>query len=284
MRGGEVIRMIDKENKKHILVISQYFYPEQFRINDICTEWVKRGYKVTVVTGIPNYPKGRYYDGYGFFKRRKDCYNGVDIRRNLLIPRGTGRVMLSLNYISFMVSGWFWSLFTRMKADRVFIFGLSPLTQGLPGVWYAKKRKIPCYIYIQDLWPESVEIMTGIQNRAIIGGIGRMVDSIYKQCTRIFTTSQSFVTSIHNRGITLDKLEYWPQYAEDFYQPLGRKTVPEISSNAFNIVFTGNIGNAQGLDVLPKAASIIKSMKPDSKICFNMIGGRKIYGGSGRPD
>ena len=258
--------------KKHILVIAQYFYPEQFRINDICTEWVKRGYKVTVVTGIPNYPQGKYYDGYGLFKMRKETYNGMDIIRIPLIPRGNNAIMLTLNYLSFVVSGFFWKTFTKIKADYVFIFEVSPMTQALPGVWYAKKRKIPCYLYVQDLWPENVEIITGIKNKKIIGAIGKMVDYIYRGCTRIFTTSESFVKSIHDRGVPLDKIEYWPQYAEDFYIPIDAMSIPEIPKNdAFNIIFAGNIGAAQGLDILPKAAEIIKTIS-DKKIRFNIVG------------
>lgn len=94
--------------KKHILVIAQYFYPEQFRINDICTEWINRGYKVTVITGIPNYPQGEYYKGYGLFKKRKEIYNGIEVIRIPLVPRGSNSIMLSLNYLSFVVSGFFW--------------------------------------------------------------------------------------------------------------------------------------------------------------------------------
>ena len=209
--------------KKHILVIAQYFYPEQFRINDICTEWVKRGYKVTVITGIPNYPKGKYYKGYGLFNKRKETYNGIEIIRIPLVPRGKNSIMLALNYLSFVISGFFWKMFTKVKADYVFIFEVSPMTQALPGVWYAKKRKIPCYLYVQDLWPENVEIITGITNKKIIGAIGKMVDYIYARCTKIFTTSNSFVTSIESRGVPIEKIEYWPQYAEDFYKPLNNK-------------------------------------------------------------
>lgn len=258
--------------KKHILVISQYFYPEQFRINDICTEWVKRGYKVTVVTGIPNYPQGKYYNGYGLFKKRKEVYKGIDIIRIPLIPRGNNAITLALNYLSFVVSGYIWNILTKIEADYVFIFEVSPMTQALPGVWYAKKKKIPCYIYVQDLWPENVEIITGIKNKKIIGVIGKMVDYIYRGCTRIFATSKSFVKAIHDRGVPLDKIEYWPQYAEDFYIPLERISIPEIpKDDAFNITFAGNIGTAQGLNILPKAAKIIK-IKSEKKIRFNIVG------------
>ncbi len=264
---------MDKSLKKHILVIAQYFYPEQFRINDICTEWVKRGYKVTVVTGIPNYPQGKYYDGYGLFKKRKETYNGMDIIRIPLVPRGNNAIMLALNYLSFVVSGFFWKSFTRIKADFVFIFEVSPMTQALPGVWYAKKRKIPCYLYVTDLWPENVEIVAGIKNKTILNTIGIMVDYIYKRCDRIFTSSESFIQAIVDRGTDRKKLEFWPQYAEDYYKPVDKEkaNIPEIpQDDIFNIIFAGNIGFAQGLDVLPEAAKILK--KTNTKVRFNIVG------------
>lgn len=257
---------------KNILVISQYFYPEQFRINDICTEWVKRGHKVTVITGIPNYPQGKFYDGYSLFKKRRDAYNGIEIIRIPLIPRGNSAIMLSLNYLSFVVSGFFWKMTTKLQADYVFIFEVSPMTQALPGVWFAKKNNIPCYLYVQDLWPENVEIITGIKNKKIINAIGKMVNYIYNNCSKIFTTSQSFVKSINSRGVSLDKIEYWPQYAEDFYIPMNVKSIKEIPNDeAFNIIFAGNIGTAQGLEILPKAAAILKS-RTDRLIRFNIVG------------
>lgn len=265
--------MVEYKLKKHILVIAQYFYPEQFRINDICTEWVKRGYKVTVVTGIPNYPQGKYFEGYGLFKKIKETYNGIEIIRIPLIPRGHNSIMLALNYLSFVISGFFWKTYTKIKADYVFIFEVSPMTQALPGVWYAKKRKIPCYLYVQDLWPENIEIITGIKNKFIIGAIGKMVDYIYVRCTKIFTTSKSFVKAINQRGVTIAKIEYWPQYAEDFYMPLDKVNIPEIPNDeVFNIIFAGNIGNAQGLDILPKVASLLNERELERRIRFNVVG------------
>lgn len=259
--------------KKHILVIAQYFYPEEFRINDICSEWVKRGYKVTVITGIPNYPHGKFFEGYGLFKKRKETYNGVEVIRLPLIPRGNNAIMLALNYLSFVVSGFFWKVFTSLKADYVYIFEVSPMTQALPGVWFAKKRKIPCYLYVQDLWPENVEIVTGIKNKLVIGLIGKMVDYIYKHCDKIFTTSESFVKAIVNRNVEKSKVEYWPQYAESFYQPVEGLDCSEIpNDDRFNITFTGNIGIAQGLDVLPRAAEILKSKGFENQVRFNIVG------------
>lgn len=260
----------------HILVISQYFYPEQFRINDMCQEWVKRGHKVTVVTGIPNYPQGEFYKGYGWFKKRKESWNGVDIIRIPLTARGHGSVKLALNYFSFVVTGFFWSHFTGIKADYVFTFEVSPMTQALLGVWFAKRCKIPNYLYVQDLWPENVEIVTGIHSKAVLGPIGRMVNYIYRLCDAIFATSPSFVTDIQKRCPGQEyKVHYLPQYAEDFYKPCntslrgGAEAIhpschPERSvsgvegSRPFTIAFTGNIGKAQGLEILPKTAALLK--------------------------
>ncbi len=265
------------ERKQHILVISQYFYPEEFRINDICREWVKRGHEVTVVTGIPNYPQGKFYRGYSWFHRRKEEYKGIHVIRIPLIPRGQNAVMLALNYFSFVIFGFFWKLFTKERADKVFIFEVSPMTQALVGVWFAKRRKIPCYIYVQDLWPENVETVTGIHNRQIIGAIDRMVDYIYRNCTKIFTTSPGFVKRIEERESAYEyaddshiekgtaggrsKVVYWPQYAEDFYRPVEKKTLPDVEDDdCLKIAFTGNIGYTQGLEILPRIAGLLKDI------------------------
>ena len=111
---------------KHILVVSQYFYPETFRINDIASEWVKRGYKVTVLTGIPNYPQGEYYDGYSKTDRTREDWNGVEIIRLPIEPRKTGAKALVRNYLSFVKQGRKWVKKTDVKADVVFTFEVSP--------------------------------------------------------------------------------------------------------------------------------------------------------------
>lgn len=256
------------DKKNHILVISQYFYPEQFRINDMCQEWVKRGYRVTVITGIPNYPQGEFYEGYGIVRRRREFHNGIEIIRLPIVPRGHHSFMLCLNYASFVVSGFIWSMFTKVKANQVFIFEVSPMTQALPGVWYAKKRQVPCFLYVQDLWPENVEIVTGIHNIHVINAIGSMVRYIYKRCDRIFATSPSFVDTIIAQGADSERVSYWPQYAEDFYTPRKSERKQERENEYFDIYFTGNIGKAQGLDILPRAAELLR----DSKVRFFIIG------------
>jgi glycosyltransferase involved in cell wall biosynthesis len=257
--------------RKHILVIAQYFYPEQFRINDICEEWIKRGYKVTVLTGIPNYPQGKFYKEYGLFKKTREKYKEIDIIRIPIIPRGHNAIMLILNYLSFVVSGIIWKIFTRIEPDYVFIYEVSPMTQALPGIWFAKKRKIPCYLYVTDLWPENIEFVTGISNKLFINTIHKMVDYIYSYCNMIFTSSKSFIEAIKQRGIGESKLKFWPQYAEDFYKSVDNPNCNEIpSDNSFKIIFAGNIGFAQGLEVLPEAACILK--KKNMNVRFVIVG------------
>lgn len=260
-------------SKKHILVVSQYFYPEPFRINDICKEWVKRGYKVTVITGIPNYPEGKFYKGYSWSKKRKETWEGIDIIRIPLISRGKSAFRLILNYYSFVFFGFFWKMFTKIKADIVFTFEVSPMTQALLSVWYSKKRKVPHYLYVQDLWPDNIEIVAGIKNKLILKSINKMVNKIYKNSNLIFATSESFVKTIQERIFEdKDKVKFWPQYAEDFYQPVCVNEIPdELNNDSFKIIFTGNIGQAQGLDVLPKVAKILKAEQKDIK--FVIVGG-----------
>lgn len=263
--------------KKHILVVSQYFYPEQFRINDICIEWVKRGYKVTVVTGIPNYPQGEFYAGYDKKHKRTETWNGIDIIRIPISARKTGAVNLAKNYFSFVWSGFLWKVKTKIKADCVYIYEVSPMTQALVGVWYARKMKIPCYLYVTDLWPDNVEIVTGIHNKLVIGSINKMVNYIYKRCDEIFTSSKSFIDKMVERKVPSNKLHFWPQYAEEFYMPyeIEDSSVIEKESSIVNdgipnIVFAGNIGFAQGLGTTVQAAKILKSKNVKAR--FQIIG------------
>ncbi|MBO4926383.1 MAG: glycosyltransferase family 4 protein [Clostridia bacterium] len=256
---------------KHILVVSQYFHPETFRINDIATEWVKRGYKVTVLTGIPNYPQGEYYEGYSKTEKTREEWNGMEIIRLPIEPRKTGSMHLIRNYLSFVTAGRKWIRKTSVDADAVFTYEVSPMTQALVSTWYARKRKIPHILYVTDLWPENVEIITGIHNRLFLGAIQKMVDYIYKRSARILTSSNSFIGAIRKRGIPEEKIEFWPHYAEDFYRPAERVGADVIPDDGIpNLVFAGNIGYAQGLALLPRAAGKLK--EENIAVRFQVIG------------
>lgn len=281
--------------KSHILIVYQFFYPENFRTNDIALDLVKRGHKVTVLTGIPNYPEGKFYKGYGLFKRRRETWNGIDIIRIPLIPRGKTKLGLILNYLSFPISGFFWNLFCskNIKADQVYMTETSPMNQCMVGVRYGKKYNVPVTLYVQDLWPENVEIITGISSPALNKPLMHMTQKIFAGCDRIMGTSPSFEKIIRERAIegvkkygfkgkkvSIDangnptecpKVSYLPQYAEDVYHP-----VTKVEKQGFWIGFTGNIGEAQGLQILPEVAKQLKKGHHD--VHFMIVGEGRAKG------
>jgi len=257
-------------NKKRILIVSQYFYPEQFKINDIAQAWYKKGFEVTVLTGIPNYPQGKFYPGYGILKKRTEIYNGIRIIRIPLIPRGHNKILLIANYYSFVISGWFWKTFTNLKTDYVVNFIVSPFTQAKVGAWFAHRRKIPFYVYVQDLWPENVISIVGNKHKFILKQIDHMVDKIYKASDKVLVTSHSFANNIKDRGVSSDKIFFFPQYAESFYKPVETKSNLINADGFLNVTFTGNIGSAQGLQILPHVALYLKKNNEDVR--FNIVG------------
>ena len=248
---------------KKLLVATQYFYPENFRINDMCIEWVKRGYDVTVLTGIPNYPLGDIYDGY---KReyKEEEWNGIHIVRLPVHERGHNLFTLFLNCWTYVHYGKKWvdkvvkENNGKFPFDTFFTFEVSPMTQALVGAYATKKYGVKSILYVQDLWPENVIEIMGIKNPIVIKPIERMVKKIYRDTNIILATSESFVKAIQDKikdKSTIDKVKFWPQYAEDFYKPL-LKNKP---NDKFRICFTGNIGKTQGLEILAETAKLIKN-------------------------
>lgn len=248
---------------KKLLVATQYFYPENFRINDMCLEWMKRGYDVTVLTGIPNYPLGDIYGGY---KReyREEEWKGIHIIRLPMHERGHNLFTLFLNCWSYVYYGKKWvdkivkENNGRFPYDVFFTYEVSPMTQALVGTYATKKYGVKSILYVQDLWPENVIEIMGIKSPLIVKPIDNMVKNIYRYTNLILATSESFVKSIQNRisdKSTVDKVVFWPQYAEEFYVPLNKNK----QSDKFRICFTGNIGKTQGLDILAETAKLIKN-------------------------
>ena len=242
-----------------ILIVCQYYSPEPFRITDMATAFVKMGHEIDVLTGIPNYPEGRFYKGYGLMRRRDEVLDGVRVIRAPIIPRGNGRAFsLIANFASFMTGASIKALFVRRGAyDVVLVYQLSPVTMAIPGIVAAWRAHVPVVLYIVDLWPESIRASGGTNNEVIYELLGRVVSWIYKRSARILITSQGFTTSILSRGQEAKNVRYIPQYPEDVYESV---VVPEDDPSrgeipdGFNVVFTGNIGTAQGLEVVLDAA------------------------------
>jgi glycosyltransferase involved in cell wall biosynthesis len=240
-----------------ILVISQYFYPENFRINTLCRELVSRGHEVTVMTAYPQYPGGEIFEGYGFDVPYEREWHGVRIHRVKTYPRGRGPLGLLRNTVSFVVSGNRWVRRCEEKFDAVFVFEVSPVTVGLPAVTYKKKFGTPIFFNLQDLWPENVHEVLGLRFPPLTWVINWIVNRIYKNSDKILCTSQGFVENLKQKGVPAQKLEFWPQFCLDPQMDASEKpnAYPE---DRFNIVFTGNLGAAQGLDLMIEAARQLK--------------------------
>lgn len=245
-----------------IFVVSQCFYPEEFKINDLVEEWVQRGHDVTVLTGKPNYPKGEYFPGYRFWGVQKETYKGASVIRVPLFKRGKGgAIRLVLNYLSFVFFGCWYVLFHKIHADATFCFALSPITQVYPALLLKLKTKVKVSIWVQDLWPESVSAVGAMQGHgAAWRFLTKMVTGIYKKCDTIFIQSPAFRESICQKGDFGDKIVYAPNWAEALYiEPVCNvDKYCALMPDGFKIMFAGNIGKAQDFDAIINAALLTK--------------------------
>lgn len=255
-----------------ILIISQYFYPENFKINDIAISLVQKGHEVEVLTGTPNYPFGDFYKGFKFWSNNDGIYEGIKIHRAKLIPRKKGgKIMLSLNYLSFVFFGFFKLMTINRDFDRILTFAPSPITVGILGSLASIKYNAKTLLWVQDLWPESVKVAGGVKNTLILNLLDFLTRKIYHFTDLILIQSEFFKNYITNQNVDYDKIYYLPNYAEEFYKPLDSDEVIKRSfGNEFSVLFAGNIGEAQDLKILVDAARILKDQK--YKVKFIIIG------------
>ncbi|MCE1167571.1 MAG: glycosyltransferase family 4 protein [Sphingobacteriia bacterium] len=242
-----------------ILFISQYFYPENFRGNDIVFEFAKR-HDVTVLTAIPNYPIGKFYNGYGLFSKRHETINGVNVYRVPVFPRRHGSISLSLNYISFLIFSVLYVLvfYIKRRYDLVFVQQLSPVTMSFCGVLYKKLVKVPLIVWVLDLWPESLIAAAGVNNKYVLNFFRYFALLQYKYADKIMISSKEFQSSIESLGNFHDKIMYLPQWAEDVFTGNNERNLETPTlHNGFRIGFAGSIGEAQGFEFLIKAIDLV---------------------------
>jgi len=247
---------------KNILLVSQNFFPESFKSNDIAFELQKNGYNVSVLTGIPNYPQGKYTLGYGIFKKRFEIINGVKIYRCFQIPRGKHFVkfLLPFTYLSFMIFGSFWALYLSFfnKYDVIFVHQVSPITQTLPAIIVKKIQKIPIILWVLDLWPDAFISGSGINYKPFNILIDKYVSFSYNNSDIILIGSKSFHCQIKNKNPKLAIIEYFPNWAEDCFESSEKRTLPNLQSG-FKIMLAGNLGVSQNLDNVMKVAKALKN-------------------------
>ncbi len=252
-----------------ILLVTQYFYPENFKSNDIAFEMQRRGHSVTVLTGIPNYPSGKFFQGYGLFKKRKQTIQGVRIIRSWLISRGhSSGFRLALNYFSWaFFASWkaLW-LGIRYKYDAIIVHEPSPITQGIPAIIVKKIQKSPLYFWVLDLWPESLISAGGVHNKFVLSFFNRIVKYVYKNADKLLISSRKFKDSIILKGDFNEKLIYFPNWAEDVFKNSTAYPIPALP-NGFKIMFAGNIGEAQDFEHIMQAILLLKE-KQDIQFIF----------------
>ena len=254
-----------------ILLVTQYFYPENFKSNDIAFELARKGHKVDVLTSIPNYPEGKFYKGYGFLSRRIEKQNGVRIFRAFQFPRGKSKkIELLLNYLSYAISGsiWAFSLTVFRKYNCVIVHQTSPITQALPGVIIKKIQRIPMYLWVLDIWPEALQSGGGINNKYIIKIIDTFVKFVYHNSDKILVSSEGFTKPISKKGNYQDKIEYFPNWSEDMSLMSRDFEIPQLP-DGFIIMIAGNLGVSQDLDAVIEAAIELKN---DDRIKWVLVG------------
>lgn len=245
-----------------ILIVTNHFWPENFHINDLAVGLKERGHEVTVYSGVPDYPGGRYYHGYGIIKRRVDNYRGIRVVHFPLIPRGKGRGWnLFLNYLSSgVMASLLAPMYCRGSYDVIFVFDTSPVTIGISAVVMRRLKSIPMVFWVLDLWPESLAATGAVRSPRVLNAVSRVVRFIYRRCDRLLVSSRGFLKNIEAIGGYTREIEYFPNWVESEYlDDDGSKpaTLPDLPGG-FRLMFAGNIGAAQDFETILHAAEILK--------------------------
>ena len=264
-----------------ILIITQYYWPENFRINEVSEELVKLGHKVYILTGYPNYPKGEVYSEFKKDYKKFSQYKGTEIIRVPILSRKKNKINLALNYISFLLNSIFIGYF-KLKGkefDIVFTCQLSPVTIGITSAFFAKIRNIPQIFWVQDLWPDTLVALNILSKNWQINFFKILVNWIYSRCDLILAQSKNILKEIKNYSSVRDNIYYFPTWGEsDLFLKIA-SPAPEIKpKDIFTIIFAGNIGEAQDFPNLIKAVHnmILNSVK-NFRIIFIGDGSKKEW-------
>ena len=248
-----------------ILVVCQYYYPESFKVTDVCEALVKDGIDVTVLTGKPNYPTGIVPKEYLGKEHDDEIINGVHVIRCYERGRGKGAVNLALNYASF-----YFSAMKKVKKldkdfDIVFSYQLSPIFMALPARWYKKHRGVPMFLYCSDLWPESLKVYINSESNPVFKWVKSVSRRVYDACDRIATQSDIFVDYLHEvHEVPLDKLTYIPNFADEGYL---EEDFAKENDGSTDVMFMGNVGVAQDLeDVVAGFNKAVKKIENDNTL------------------
>jgi len=256
----------------NILIVTQYYWPENFRINDIAKTLCEKDQLVEVLTGKPNYPRGTIYDGYKSLGSVSETHDEVTIHRIPIFPRGLGGPRLALNYLSFVISGILFSPWKlrRKKFDVIFVYGNSPILQAIPAIFLGWIKRIPVVLWVQDLWPESLDATGYIKNKLVLKLVAYIVRFIYRHADLLLVQSEAFIDLVEPLASNTP-VKYYPNSVDSSFT-MRTKTldteVPGLTSG-FSIMFAGNIGEAQAVEVILEAAILLEKY---SDIHFVILG------------
>jgi glycosyltransferase involved in cell wall biosynthesis len=258
-----------------ILILSQYFWPEGFQINEIASALVARGNEVDVLTGKPNYPAGRIFPDYRAGGCQREAYGehgAISVYRIPMLARGSGALRLALNYLAFVVSGLlFGPLLLRGKQyDVIFVYAPSPILQAIPAILLGWLKRCPTVLWVQDLWPESLSATGYVRNACVLGAVERVVRFIYRRIDLLLVQSEAFVGPVSALASGTPVL-YHPNSVDDSFSAPGKGPVTEVDglNTRFSVMFAGNIGSAQAVDVIVEAAAILRH---EADIAFVVVG------------
>jgi glycosyltransferase involved in cell wall biosynthesis len=264
-----------------LLILSQYFWPETFIINDLARLLAERQIEVTVLTGKPNYPGGKIFDGYRAGGIQREQRDGIEVVRVPLLPRGErSGLKLALNYLSFIISASLAGTFALRgrQFDAVLVYAPSPLLKALAGMVIAWRKKAPLVLWVQDLWPESLSATGQVKNEPLLAFVGFLVRAIYRRCDLILVQSRAFVDSVASHGGRREKIEYYPNpYMLPDPSTAGSDVVSLVERlrQSFSVVFAGNIGTAQDPETLLETARLLQD--DDIQIVFVGSGSRELW-------
>ena len=239
-----------------ILIISQYFWPENFRVNELSEELIKLGHKVTILTGYPNYPSGKIFEEFKKNKSKFYEYKGAEIIRVPLLPRKDNKFNLLLNYISFLITSIFLGYFKMLgrNFDIIFTFQLSPVTVGITSTFFSFIKNCPNIFWVLDLWPDTLVALKVLKSEWQIKLFKILINWIYSNCDIVLAQSKSILKELKNYKSIKNNAYYFPSWGESDLFFKNKKPAPEvIPKKVFTILFAGNIGEAQDFPNIVKA-------------------------------
>jgi glycosyltransferase involved in cell wall biosynthesis len=257
-----------------VTIVSQYFWPEQFRVNDLAVGLRERGHQVTVLTGQPTYPRRELFPG----RRRpgREWYEGVQVVRVPLASRGGGeRWRLALNYLTFAASASVFGVPRLPPSDVVLVFQISPVTMVVPALLLSRLRGTPVVLWVQDLWPHTLRATGVVRSGRLLDLLGKVVGAAYQRCAKVLGQSEDFLPLLRAAGVPPDRLGYLPNWAEDRYRPLPPD--PEVRGEAglpagFIAMIAGNLGVAQSLETVVDAAERLRDLPGGDDVHWVVLG------------